>query len=585
MGKSLVDENKSYKKMSLKEVFLRFKPFYKDYIFYFFLSIVGMLLASGGTAASAYIIEPILNKIFIDKDKALLYYLPFLIVGIYFLKNLGAYMQVYYISFIGIDTLKRLRLGVLSNILSLDMKFFHRFKTGELISRCMNDIAALQNIVATIIPEIIREVITSIGLIGVVIYQSPVLAFFALIILPCTLYPLSRFAKRLKTLGRNSQETNSKLSALLSEQFTNIELIKANNSASFEEKRFDKLNSNLCDINLKCTRINALASPMMEGIGSLGIAIVVIIGGKEVIDGALSVGGFFSFLTALFMSYTPIKRLSSLYSRLQEALAASERTFYLMDLRPALNGGKVPLADISRLDFDNVYLDYYGKPALKGVSFSLAKNSSLALVGKSGSGKSSVINLLMHFYEKKSGKILINSKPLEDFCLHDLRSQIAIVTQNIYLFNASVEENIAYANKLDHEKVIRACKDANAYEFIEEMGGLKAQIKENGKNLSGGQKQRIAIARALYKDPKLLIFDEATSALDNESEALITKSLEVLKKDRMIIIIAHRLSSIKNVDNIAVLDFGKVVAFGKEETLLKESEIYRKLKSPGPKAG
>lgn len=572
--------DKNYKEMSFKEVLQRFKPYYKEYWFYFTLAILGMLLASGGTAASAYIIEPILNKIFIEKNTALLYYMPLFVIVVYFLKNLGTYMQIYYISYVGMDILRRLRELVTQNILRLDMDFFHKYRSGELISRCTSDIGALQSIVSSIIPEILRESITTIGLLGVVIYQSPKLAFFALIVIPLAIIPLAIFAKRIKKIGRNTQEKNSDLISRLSEIFSNIELIKAHNADKNEMDKFAKSNNEVCRFALKGIRIEALSSPFMETMGSIGVAIVIIVGGKEVIDGNLSIGAFFSFLTALFLAYTPIKRLSSLFTKLQIAVAASERTFYLLDLKPQICGGNKKLQkDIKSIYFKNVSLSYYeNKMVLKDINFYLNKGEILALVGASGGGKSSIINLLMYFYEKNSGEILINNQDISCFDITSLRENISLVTQNIYIFNDTVAQNIAYAKKYDEKRIIEVLKQANAYDFVQELGGITAELKEHGKNLSGGQKQRIAIARALYKNPQILIFDEATSALDNESEKAIVKTIENLKHDHLILIIAHRLSTIENADKIAVLDKGKIAAIGSDEELIQSCEIYQKLK-------
>ncbi|WP_291952835.1 ABC transporter ATP-binding protein [Campylobacter sp.] len=572
--------NKNYKEMGFKEVFQRFKPYYKEYWFYFALAILGMLLASGGTAASAYIIEPILNKIFIEKNVSLLYYMPLFVIVVYFLKNLGTYMQIYYISYVGTDILRRLRELVTQNILRLDMEFFHRYRSGELISRCTSDIGALQSIVSSIIPEILRESITTIGLLGVVIYQSPKLAFFALIVIPLAIIPLVIFAKKIKKIGRNAQEKNSDLISRLSEIFSNIELIKAYNANKNEIDKFAKSNNEVCHFALKGIRIEALSSPFMETMGSIGVAIVIMVGGKEVIDGNLNIGAFFSFLTALFLAYTPIKRLSSLFTKLQIAIAASERTFYLLDLKPQILGGSKKLEEnIENISFKNVSLSYYeNKMILKDINFSFNKGEILALVGSSGGGKSSIINLLMYFYEKNSGKILINNQDISCFDITSLRENISLVTQNIYIFNDTIAQNVAYAKNYDEERIIKVLKQANAYDFVQELGGITAELKEHGKNLSGGQKQRIAIARALYKDPQILIFDEATSALDNESEKAIIKTIENLKPNHLILIIAHRLSTIENADKIAVLDKGIIAAIGNDTDLLQSCEIYQKLK-------
>ncbi|EAH5690337.1 ABC transporter ATP-binding protein [Campylobacter jejuni] len=570
-----------HNEMNLKEVLIRFKPFYKRYWKQFAIAIFGMILASGGTAGSFYALEPILNYIFVEKNEALLYTVPFLLVLMYFFKNLGTYLQSFYVSFIGTDMLRVLRARVLKNVLRLDMDFFKRYRSGGLVSRCTNDINALQSIVSNIIPDFFRELLTAIGLLAVVLYQSPTLAFFALVILPLAIFPLVWFAKKLKKYARNIQETNSDLLSYLGEIFSNIELIKANDNEKKESDKFAKHNDTLCKLNLKSARIDALTSPLMDMMGSVGVAVVIIVGGREVINGSMSVGSFISFVSALFAIYTPLKRLSSLYGKLQGAVAASERTFYLLDLEPQIKGGSKELKNIEKISFENVEFAYENphKSVLKGVNFDFVKGQMLALVGTSGGGKSSIINLLMYFYEKQKGKILLNQEDISTFTIESLHAKIGLVTQNIYLFNDSFAANIAYSEELEEEKVIQALKLANAYEFVKEMGGIWAEVKEHGKNLSGGQKQRIAIARALYKNPDVLIFDEATSALDNESEKAIVKTIENLKQDRLILVVAHRLSTIENADKIVVLDKGKVLAIGKDEELLQTCSLYQKFKS------
>lgn len=570
-----------HKDMTLKDVLIRFKPFYKKYKKEFAIAIFGMILTSIGTAGSFASLKPILDYIFVEKNEALLYTLPFLLVVIYILKNLGFYLQTYYLSFIGMDTLRILRFEVLKNLLRLDIDFFKRNRNGELVSRCTNDINALQSIVSNIIPDFFRELLTIVGLLIVVFYQSPTLAFFALVVLPCAIFPLVHFARKLKKYARSIQETNSDLLSRLSEIFSNIELIKASNTQSKESEKFAKQNNELCGLNLKSTRIDALTSPLMEIIGSLGVAAVIIIGGREVIHGTMSVGSFFAFITALFAIYTPLKRLSSLYGKLQGAIAASERTFYLLDLEPQILNGSKNLESIERVKFKQVEFAYENpyKSVLKDINFEFNKGEILALVGTSGGGKSSIINLLMRFYDKQKGEILLNDLDISEFSIESLHDRIGLVTQNIYLFNDSFAENIAYSEEPNEEKIIKALKLANAYDFVQEMGGIYAEIKEHGKNLSGGQKQRIAIARALYKNPDLLIFDEATSALDNESEKAIIETIENLKKDRLILMIAHRLSTIENADKIAVIDQGQMIAIGTNEELLQSCELYQKFKN------
>ena len=568
------------KNMKLTKILGRFKPYFKDYLRQFCLVALGMLMASGGTAATAWIIDPVLNKIFVEKNKDLLYILPYAVVIIYFTKGLGTFLQAYYTAYIGQDVVRRFRDKLLGNLINLDMKFFYDFRVGELISRNVSDIERIRTIVSNIIPELVRESVTIVGLLGVVIYQSLELAFFALVIMPAAAYPLSLLAKKMKKISRDSQEKNSDISSKLNEIFTNIEIIKAGNAQEYEKRQFKEQNYNFFKLNLKSVKITESVSPIMEVFGSVGIAVVIIVGGKEVIDGNLTMGSFFSFLTALFMLYTPIKRISGLYNKMQDAVVAAERTFELLDKEPQILSGDKPVpSKINLINFKDVRLNYDDKEVLKGINLSASKSQTVALVGSSGGGKSSVVNLLMRFYDANGGAIEINGENIKNFDLGSLRQNIGLVTQRVYIFNDTVANNVAYGREYDKAKVELALKTANAYDFVANLPqGAQTVLNEFGTNLSGGQRQRIAIARALYDDPQILIFDEATSALDNESEQQITKAIANLQKEKIIFIIAHRLSTVQNADKIAVISGGKVVGFDTDEELSKSCEIYAKLK-------
>ena len=564
----------------LKDVLKRFGPYFKDYIPHFIFAIIGMGLASGGTAVSAYLVEPVLNKIFVEKNEKLLYILPCAIIAIYVIKNIGTFMQAYFTAYIGQDTIRRFREKMVANLLNLDMDFFNEFRTGELISRTTNDIDRIRSIVSSIIPELTRESVTIIGLLCVVIYQSPKLAFFALVVMPVAIYPISRLAKRMKKISKQSQEKTSDITSALSEIFTNIEIIKANNAQKYEHSRFVDENNKFFRLNLKSVKIEQLVSPLMETIGSIGVAAVIIIGGKDVIDGQINMGAFFSFLTALFMLYTPLKRIVNIYNKMQDAIAASERTFFLMDKVSQIKDGEKELnEEINLIKFNDVRLSYGDKEVLKGINLEANKSEFIALVGSSGGGKSSLMNLLMRFYDVNGGEILINGINLKDIKIHSLRQNIGLVTQRVYIFNDTVAKNVAYGREFNEDAVINALKLANAYEFVSKLdNGINTILNEFGTNLSGGQRQRIAIARALYQNPQILIFDEATSALDNESEKEITKAINNLRSKKIIFVIAHRLSTVENADKIAVLSDGKIIDSGSDEELSKRNEIYARLK-------
>ena len=564
----------------LKDVLKRFGPYFKDYIPHFIFAIIGMGLASGGTAVSAYLVEPVLNKIFVEKNEKLLYILPCAIIAIYVIKNIGTFMQAYFTAYIGQDTIRRFREKMVANLLNLDMDFFNEFRTGELISRTTNDIDRIRSIVSSMIPEFIREFITIIGLLCVVIYQSPKLAFFALVVMPVAIYPISRLAKRMKKISKQSQEKTSDITSALSEIFTNIEIIKANNAQKYEHSRFVDENNKFFRLNLKSVKIEQLVSPLMETIGSIGVAAVIIIGGKGVIEGHINMGAFFSFLTALFMLYTPLKRIVNIYNKMQDAIAASERTFFLMDKASQIKDGEKELnEEINLIKFNDVRLSYGDKEVLKGINLEANKSEFIALVGSSGGGKTSLMNLLMRFYDVNGGEILINGTNLKDIKIHSLRQNIGLVTQRVYIFNDTIAKNVAYGRDFNEDAVINALKLANAYEFVSKLDdGINTILNEFGTNLSGGQRQRIAIARALYQNPQILIFDEATSALDNESEKEITKAINNLRSKKIIFVIAHRLSTVESADKIAVLSDGKIVDSGSDEELSKRNEIYAKLK-------
>ena len=563
----------------MKEFYKHYLPYIKNYKLKFFYAVIGMILVAGGTAGTVYIIEPLLDDIFINKDKDMLLIMPFLVVGIYTLKGIGGYVQKYYISYIGQDIVRTIRDKLLGHILNLDMNFFQKKHGGELISRITNDINRIQLAVSNYVADMIREALTIIGLVAVAIYQSPELAFYGLVVLPIAIYPLSRLAKKMKKLSFRSQESISDITSHLSETFNNVELIKANCTNELELKSFEKHNKNFFNVTIKTVKTNALVSPIMEIIGSIGFAVVIVVGGSQVINGTLTTGSFLSFTTALFSLYTPIKRLSSLFNQLQDAIAADIRIKQIFAEEAFIkNGNKNFPKQITSVKLNNVELKYDDVVALDNINFEVKKGEKFALVGDSGGGKSSVINLLIRFYETSKGEILFNDSEIKEIDIKNLRDNVSVVTQRVYIFNDTIAQNVSYGRDLDEQKVIDALKQAHAYDFISKMeNGIYTKLDESGANLSGGQKQRIAIARALYKNPQILILDEATSALDNESESIISDVIDEISKNRITFVIAHRLSTIKNADKIAVFKNGKIVCIDNEENLLKNCNEYQRL--------
>lgn len=559
--------------------FKRFIPYFKDYKLQFAFSIVGMILAAAGSALSAYIIKPVLDNIFIEKNEQLLYILPFGLVMIYFIKSIGKYVQVYYASYIGLDIVKRLRDLMLHKILLFEMDFFHKYQSGELISRSINDIERVKQVVSTIVPRLLRESLVIVFLIGYIFYLNPKMALLSLIFLPLTFLPLSKLAKKMKQISLNLQEKISTLTARLSEIFNNIEMIKANSVESFEESKFQKENEHINKISRKAVRTGEMVGPLMETVGAIAAGLIIYFGGREVIDGNLTVGSFFSFLTALFMLYTPIKAVSKLYNQLQDAVAASERIFFILDRKSNIKDGNIEFnEEIKEINFKNVFLNYEDKKALEDISFKVKKGEKIALVGNSGGGKSSIVNLLLRFYDTTEGKILFNDTDILECTLKSLRKNISIVTQRVYIIKDTIANNVAYGLKVDEDKVINCLKQANAWDFVKELENkIHTEINEFGTNLSGGQRQRIAIARAIYREPQVLIFDEATSALDTKSEKKITEALENISKDKITFVIAHRLNTIESADKIIVLKEGKIKCIGTNDELLKTCQEYKHL--------
>ena len=546
----------------------------------FIFAIIGMLAVAIGTAGTAQIIKPVLDDVFVAKDASMLGVIPFLLIAVFTLKGVGQYIQTYYMSYIGLDVVRKLRNTLVSHLTYQDMQFFQTMHTGEILSRVTNDITRIQNVVTSMIPNFLRESLTIIALTGYVIYESPKLAFYFLIIMPLALYPLSLLAKKMKRYSKLSQESTSDMTSRLGEIFSNIEVIKANSTQKLEAQKFGKENQNVFKYLLKQVKVNALTSPIMEILGSVAIGVVVYIGGTEVIEGRMSIGAFFAFATALFMLYTPIKKISKLYNQAQDAIVANERMFELLNSKPTIVSGKVELKkQINHISILNASLNYGDKVALNNVSAGVDRGESIALVGDSGAGNSSLVNLLVRFYDPSKGEIIINENyNIKDLTLTSLHKRVAYVTQRIYIFNDTIAQNIAYGQKFNEQKIIEALKKAYALEFIEKLeSGIHTMLSENGNNLSGGQRQRIALARAIYKNPDVLILDEATSALDNKSEALIQKALEELKPNMITITVAHRLSTIENSDAILVFKEGKIICRGQHIDLINECQEYQKL--------
>ncbi len=563
----------------MKETLKRYWPYIKGYKKHYLIVLFGIILTVIATAGTAQIMQPLMDDMFIAKKEKMLYLIPLLLIGIYILKSLGRYLQSVYTNYIGLHIISRLREDLLEKIMGLDMAFLYAHRSGELISRITNDLARVQYFVSSMLPEFIREGATVIALVGYVIYLNPTLAFWSLFVVPLTVYPLILIAKRLKKLSHRSQEKNADVLTRLTEVFNNNEIIKANATEEYELHRFKEQNEHFFKINMKATYINELVSPVMEIIAAAGLAAVIFVGGKQVYSGAMSVGEFTAFLTAVGLVFQPVRRIGSIYGKIQDAQAASERVFHIFDLQNEIQDGVVTLNEsIKSINFHDVSLNLGEKCVLQNITVNVNAGDSIALVGQSGGGKSSFINLILRFYDPLRGSITLNGEPLNHYTQNSLRQQISMVSQRVYIFQDSLAANVAYGSYLDEERVTQALQMADALDFARALpNGIHTIMQEFGSNLSGGQRQRIAIARALYKNASLLIFDEATSALDNKSEKKIQENLKQFSNNKITITIAHRLSTIEHADMILYFEEGSIVARGTHQELLKTCENYQRL--------
>ena len=558
---------------------MRYWPYIKEYKFYYFLVLIGIVMSVSATIATAYIMKPLMDDMFISREENMLYIIPLGLIGIYLVKAFGSYIQSIFMSYIGQHIVTRFRELLLEKILYADMSYLYLNRSGELISRVINDINRIQYFVSNMLPELIRESLTVVGLVGFIIYLNAQLAFYALVLVPLVIYPLILIAKKLKKYSHRSQEKNADVVSRLTEVFNNSEIIKANTTEAYEHQRFSVENWKFFKINMKSVYVGEIVSPMMEIIGASGLAAVIFIGGQEVYNNNMSVGEFTAFLTAVGQVFQPIRRIGSIYSKIQDAIAASERVFHILDLKNEIVDGDNELSeDIHTITLKNASLHYGEKLALKNIDLNVTEGQTIALVGDSGGGKSSLVNMLIRFYDTSEGEVLINGKNVKTLTQHSLREKISIVSQRVYIMQDSLAQNVAYGHEVDEQKVLDALKHADAYEFAMSLDeGIHTMMEEFGANLSGGQRQRIAIARAIYKHASLLILDEATSALDNESEKRIQEALKAYAKDKIVITIAHRLSTIEDADVIYMFKAGEIVSSGSYSELLETSEDFRRI--------
>ncbi|WP_025270508.1 ABC transporter ATP-binding protein [Hippea sp. KM1] len=565
-------------KETFKRLIQYLKPYWKRLLFAFFC-MMGVGALSG---LAAYLIKPALDGIFISKNKQMLMLLPIAIMLTYFFKGLFTYLQGYQTHYIAEKILFNIRNQLFEHIVYLPTKFFDKYHTGEIMSRILNDTEQVQNSIANVIPNTIREIFTIIGLVVVLYVNNYKLAFISTVVFPLAAYPVIHFGRKMKKIGKKRQLSIANITMIIQETLTNIRLIKAFATEKKEADEFLDESDRFLNIKLEAIRIDEATSPLMEFIGSVGIGVLIWVGGYIVFKGMLSVGGFFSFMAALFMLYKPFKTVAKANNEINTSLASIERIFEIMDMEREKYRGSIRFEGVKKaIEFDGVYFSYGNdkKYALKDINLTIPAKSVVALVGESGGGKSTILELIPRFYEPTKGRITIDGVDLREFDLATLRRKIAIVSQRIMLFNRSVKENIAYGrDDLTDEDIIRAAKDAYAHDFIMKLkDGYDTNLGEQGVILSGGERQRIAIARAIVKNPDILILDEATSALDLESEQIVQKALNNLMKNRTVIMAAHRISTAMTADKIVVMKGGEILAQGSHRELLENCEYYRKL--------
>jgi subfamily B ATP-binding cassette protein MsbA len=535
------------------------------------------------TAGAAYLVQPALDEIFIKKDETALLFIPLLLIGVFVAKGIGLFIQKFLMSYCGIKVLERLRYELFAKIICLPLDFFGETRVGMLMSRIISDV----NLISSSMPELIRmvqHILTMIGLTGLIIYRDPKLAFWACLVFPLAVYPVVYFGKKLRKIGRKYQSKVADVSSHLQESFNGLRVIKAFATEGLEKDKFRDTVGKLVTIGIKGKIYNQLSSPIMELIGAVGAGLVIWYGGREVISGNRTPGEFFSFMTAMVMLYDPFKSISQANNTIQQAMAGAERVFDILDspeLHEESGGSAEYLPPFASLTFDNVTFSYPGtkEPAVRGINLEIKAGERVALVGQSGSGKTTLVHLIPRFHDCQQGTIRLNGLPVQDYSLISLRTNIGIVSQDPFLFNLSVRDNIAYGQKnIDPLAVEKAARAAYAHEFILELPqGYDTVVGEKGVKLSGGQKQRLTIARAIMKNPSLLILDEATSALDTESERIVQHALENLMQGRTSLIIAHRLSTVITADRIVVMNRGEILSIGSHAELLKTCPTYQKL--------
>ncbi len=562
------------------KVYIRLLHYLRPYLWpYFCGGILCMLLFSGSTGFFPFVVRDAMDQMFLHKDRAMLVYIPLAIVAVFTLRALLNFGQSYLMECVGQRIVRDLRAVLCEKLQWLSLSYIHRHPTGTLLSRVTNDVMLVRNALTSTVVSVARNSTSVLVLTAVAFYMDWFLASIAFVVFPAAVLPVRRLAGRVKSATTRTQVSMGLLTAILQESLQGSSIVKAFGMERHEMARFNRENREILRHQLRASRAKAIMPAAMEILAGLGIAGVVWYGGNAVMEGGRTAGEFFAFITAMFLTYEPFKRLTQAVPEIYQGIVGGERVFELLDapLDIADAADAAPArAFADRIAFRNVAFGYHAEPVLTGIDIEIRRGEMVALVGMSGAGKTTLSALVPRFYDVSSGCITLDGVDIRKLTLESLRRQIAIVTQHTFLFNDTVRNNISYGDpSKDMEEIIKAAKAANAHDFIVGLpSAYETLIGEMGLRLSGGQRQRIAIARAVLKNAPILILDEATSSLDSESERLVQDALDGLMENRTSLVVAHRFSTICNATRIVVLAEGRVVEEGTHQELLATGREY-----------